>query len=192
MKKSLLFFFGWVLTLTCSAQSAQIRLYLQQIAANQVTIELEQAARLIADIGLTFIGKSREGEFGLHLSYFQSLLSVRPSLRVSATAGTATELVDRIAQDCATFYRIAVTRKVFDDQELELTKATLIKIKMAAAEQAGYLTDLVTEQQFSFTDNERLDRLLAVKQQLVALYNFCRFQGTGILQLAEQRRRSAE
>lgn len=70
-------FFG----LAARSQNSQIKLYLQQIAANKVYIEYLQKGYKIVRGGLTTVGNIKNGHFKLDKDFFAALESINPKVR---------------------------------------------------------------------------------------------------------------
>ncbi len=63
------------------SQGSQIKLYIQQIAANKVYIEYLQKGYSIAKKGLTTIGNIKNGHWSLDKDFFAGLENVNPKVR---------------------------------------------------------------------------------------------------------------
>lgn len=70
-----------LLPMSATAQNAQIKLYLQQIVANQAVIKSIEKGIDIARTGLNLISASKRGEFDLHRIFFTALGIPSPVLR---------------------------------------------------------------------------------------------------------------
>ncbi len=82
-----------------NGQSKQIKLYLEQIAANKVYIEYLQKGYGILRSGLTTIGNIKDGHFRLDRDFFAALESINPKIK------NYSKVVDIIA------YNISIVRE---------------------------------------------------------------------------------
>jgi hypothetical protein len=82
--------------------STRLKYYAQQIAALQIGVSELQKGCGIASAGLSGIGESKQGEFDLHSSYYQSLGEINPVI------GRMAEVAEIITLQAAIINRFSV------------------------------------------------------------------------------------
>ena len=172
---------------TTQAQSKQIKLYLQQIAANKVLIEYIRKGYKIARTGLTNIGNIRNGEFNLHRDFFGSLKLVNPKIK------NVTKVADIIAYEVKiiktyqhSFRKIKESGQ-FADKEVDHIHSVFSRLLDDTAVNLEELLILITDYQYQLSDDERIKRIDAVYADMQINYVFVQHFSNDALILAVQR-----
>lgn len=169
------------------SQSAQIRIYLQQIAANRVLIEYTYKGYQIAKNGLWSIGDIRQGEYNLHRDYFGSLKAINPSIKKSAMAA---ELVSRqagIIRTCQSGIRRIRTSGALSPNEANYLEGIFENVLRESARKIHELLTLLTADQYQLSDDKRISRIGALSDAMQSDAVFARRSVNNARVLAAQR-----
>ena len=171
-----------------NAQSKQVKLYLQQIAANKALIEYIQKGYKIARTGLTTIGHIRNGEFNLHRDFFGSLQLINPKIKNSTVVADLIGLQVIIGQVCSKQYGRIVNSNQFDGQEINYINSVFTRLLNHAARTLELAINILTAAHYQMSDDERIARLVALNADLRGQFAFVKQFGNNSLVLAGQRR----
>src|SRR5688572_10049605 len=159
-----------LITSSCSGQSKQVKLYLQQIAANKVLIEHIQKGYKVARTGLTFIGNVKQGEFDLHHQFFTALEEVNPVIkklgRTSETLLLGFSTIRFIDQAQQTFK----ANNGLTEAELKLLQQVFAKLKENTLFDVEELLKTITSYTYTMTDGERLHQIENIFMKLQKTY----------------------
>jgi len=140
-----------LLPVTGTAQSAQIKLYLQQIVANQAVINSIEKGIGIARTGLNLISASKRGEFDLHRIFFTALGIPSPVLR----------------QD----FRINAIRRMamlVSSKHIPFNK----KLLEETADNLEELVKLISHNRYQLSDEERMARINRIYEDMLDKFIF--------------------
>ena len=159
-----------LITNFCSGQSKQVKLYLQQIAANKVLIEHIQKGYKVARTGLTFIGNVKQGEFDLHHQFFTALEEVNPVIkklgRTSETLLLGFSTIRFIDQAQHT----SNGNNGLTEAELKLLHQVFAKLKENTLFDVEELLKTITSYTYTMTDGERLQQIENIFNKLQKTY----------------------
>lgn len=155
-----------------NAQSSQIKLYLQQIAANQVYIEYLQKGYSIAKNGLTFIGKIKNGHFSLDKDFFASLENINPKIKNYAKLADIIAYNIRIVQQFKTALQQARQSDLFSPKELSYLESVFTNVTDGCMSVVDVLTVLITPSQVKMSDDERIKRIDELYDEMQDRYVF--------------------
>lgn len=153
----------------------QIEYMVQQIVALQVYIGYVQKGYKIVDQGLTTIGKIKNGDFNLHRDFFDALKDVNPRIRNSA------QVADIIALQVSI---IRMQKKNIEpvkksDQLTIKEQDYIIRVYMRLLEQTAdnieELTKLLTANNYSLSDDERIKRIGLLHTDMQDKYGFVKW-----------------
>lgn len=171
MKKVCLILCVVFLSVCCKAQN-NIKLYIQQIAANKAYIEYLQKGYKIVKGGLNTIGNIKNGHFTLDKNFLASLQNINPKIRHYAKVSGAITLNIQIVQRYKKAVREAVNSDRFNSDEL----AYIGKVFTSLIEDCTLLTDeltlLITSSKLKMSDDERIKRMDAVYTAMQDNYVF--------------------
>lgn len=191
MKPVLLFVVAVCLSLGSSAQSL-IKLYLKQIALNQVYIEYLQKGYRIVKAGWNTIGDIKQGHFTLDKAFFDGLSTINPKIRRYAKVADLLALQVQVVKRVAKARRELQGSALFSEGERRYVEQVFAVLLEDVDAVAGVLIDLVTRDSFKMSDDERIQHIDAlyegVRQQYVFVNEF-----TGQLQVLQwQKAKEAE
>jgi len=140
-----------LLPFSAAAQSKQIVLYLQQIAANQAVITSIEKGIDIARTGLHIISTAKDAEFNLHRVFFDGLASVHPAIKNDFRV----KAIQRMA-------RLVTSKTIpFDKKLLEETATNLEELQK-----------LLSHGQYQLTDDERIGRMNTLYEDMLDKFMF--------------------
>lgn len=188
MKKLVVFSFCVLsFNITISAQSSQIKLYIQQIAANKVLIEYIQKGYKIARTSLTTIGDIRNGEFNLHKDFFGALKNVNPAVKKSAMVLDIMTLEYNTLTVCKNQLAHISKSGQFTETEMEYIQSVLRKLMNSTVENLNELVLILTTANYKMSDDERIKRIEILHSNMQREYRFALHFGNSAKILAAQR-----
>jgi hypothetical protein len=158
---------------SCSAQSKQLQMYLDQIAANAVYAEYLKKAIDIARTGLTTISDIRNGEFNLHDVFFKGLSSVNPKIKNwSKVADIISYQVNIVESYKASYAQIKGSGQ-FTPAETDYIHSVFSKLLDNCVDITLMLTDVLSENIYKMNDDERIKRIEVLYANMQSNYKFC-------------------
>lgn len=148
------------------AQNKQIKLYLQQIAANKVYIEYLQKGYRIAKRGLTTIGNIKNGHYKLDGDFFGSLESVNPNIRHYSKVAETVSLQLSIAKHYSGTLRRAKESSVFQNDELEYMGRVFDALVDGCLDLTDELILIIGSGKLKMSDDERIRRIDQVHSEM--------------------------
>lgn len=177
-------------SIMAKAQTRQIKLYLQQIAANKVYIEYAWKGYTIAKSGLQTIGDIKNGHFKLDSDFFTSLSTVSPAVREYA----------RVAEIGTRAVRIAATRRqvwgdvkasaLFTPDEKVYFDTVLTRLVRRSGQVVDAVMEVVLTGKLQMSDDERLRRIDELHAAILEQYSFGNRFATDIRLLLLQKTRA--
>lgn len=141
------------------AQNKQIKLYLQQIAANKIYIEYLQKGYRIAKSGLTTIGNIKNGHYKLDGDFFGSLEAVNPNVRHYSKVSEIISLQLSIAKHYKRTLRRAQESNVFQHEELEYMGRVFDVLIDGCLDLTDELILIIGSGKLKMSDDERIRRI---------------------------------
>lgn len=144
----------------CSyAQNNQIKLYVQQIAANKVYLEYLQKGYSIVKNGLNTIGNIKDGHFSLDKDFFSQLENINPKVRHYAKVADIIALNVQVIKRYKKALTEAKATDRFNDRELDYMTRVFNSLIDNCASLTGELTVLLTQSEWKMNDDERIKRI---------------------------------
>lgn len=158
--KKVMIIWGMLLIVLCSeGQNKTIKLYLQQIAANQVYIEYLQKGYRIAKNGLTTISNIKSGHWSLDKDFFAGLKGINPKVRNYTKAADIITLSIKITRQ----YKVSIkqVRSIgsFDNEEINYFDKVFTVLLDDCVRVTDELTLLLTANELTMSDDERIKRI---------------------------------
>lgn len=172
MKKGILLLSLIFSLVRVEAQSSQVKLYLQQIAANKVLIQHIQKGYKIARTALTNIGDIKYGEFYLHSNFNASLKSINPKIKNSALVVDIIALQVQIVQSYKTNYHRFKESDQFANREINYIYSVFTRLLDNTAATLEELFTLITSGRYQMSDDERIKRLNRLYADMQSNYVF--------------------
>lgn len=141
------------------AQNNQIKLYIQQIAANKVYIEYLQKGYSIVKTGLNTIGNIKNGHFSLDKDFFSQLDNINPKVRHYAKVADIIALNIQIIKRYKKALAEAKGTDLFNDWELDYMTRVFNALIDNCASLIDELTVLLTPHEWKMSDDERIKRI---------------------------------
>lgn len=141
------------------AQNNEIKLYIQQIAANKVYLEYLQKGYSIVKNGLNTIGNIKNGHFSLDKDFFSQLENINPKVRHYAKEADIIVLNVQIIRRFKKALAEAKGTDLFSDQELDYMNRVFNSLIDNCASLTDELTVLLTPSEWKMSDDERIKRI---------------------------------
>ena len=154
-------------------KETQIKYLLDQIAANNVSIDYLEKGYELAKTGLNTIQNIKKGDFNLHRDFFGSLEIVNPKIK------TYTKVADIIAYQVRIVKNISTTIKnlkesgQFNADELDYSKAVFENLLEECLKNVDELYLVITSGALQMTDDERIKRIDQLYTDMQDKYSFC-------------------
>jgi hypothetical protein len=140
----------------------KIKRLLEQIAANEVYIAYAQKGMKIISEGLTVIHDIKDGDFKLHLNFFDSLSIVRPAIKYSAHVKEIISFHHQIFQIGKKILNSARQSGQFTDREIEYFKNVFDRLFSDCVKTIDELMRIINvsaneRASYQMKDNERIE-----------------------------------
>jgi hypothetical protein len=166
-----------------SQKEADIKYMLQQIAALQVYIGYTEKGYSIAQKGLTFIGDLKRGEFDLHSAFFSSFSAVNPSIKNYAKVA---DIISYQLSIVSSFKKI-LQLKNMSPAEVTYLNTVYNNMSDACSKSLTDLINVITDNTYQMTDNQRVGRIDAIYSDMQNKYAFTQSFTSDANLLAAQR-----
>lgn len=137
----------------------QIKLYIQQIAANKVYLEYLQKGYSIVKTGLNTIGNIKDGHFSLDKDFFSRLENINPKVRHYAKVTDIIALNIQIIRRYKKALAEAKDTDLFNDRELDYMTRVFNSLINNCVSLTDELTVLLTPHEWKMSDDERVKRI---------------------------------
>lgn len=178
------------LSTVAQAQTRQIKLYLQQIAANKVYIEYAWKGYTIAKSGLQTIGNIKDGHFRLDSDFFTSLSTVSPAVRGYARVAEIGTLAARITTTRREVWRDVSASTLFTPHEKVYFDTVLTRLVRRSGQVVDAVMNVVLTGKLQMSDDERLRRIDELHVAIVEQYSFSKRFAADIRLLLLQKTRA--
>jgi hypothetical protein len=155
-------------------KKTQIQYLLDQIAANKVYIEYAEKGYKIAQEGLTAIGDIKHGEFNLHLDFFNSLKSINPAIKNYARVADIIARSVQIKKIYTNSYRSLKKSGQFTTNEINYFYSVFTKLLNETTANIDELLQLITANQYTMKDDERMKRIDDLYTDMESKYGFAK------------------
>ncbi|MFT3948151.1 MAG: hypothetical protein QM763_14370 [Agriterribacter sp.] len=179
---------GMLLFSLCSqGQNKTIKLYIQQIAANQVYIEYLQKGYRIAKNGLTTISNIKNGHWSLDKDFFAGLIGINPKIRNYTKVADIIALHITIARKSKTAMKQARSADLFNNSETSYFDKVFAALSEACTDLTDELTQILTPNKLTMSDDERIKRIDRLYSNMQDAYAFAESFSNDINVMALQR-----
>lgn len=141
------------------SQGSQIKLYIQQIAANKVYIEYLQKGYSIAKKGLTTIGNIKNGHWSLDKDFFAGLENINPKVRSYTMVADIVALNIQIVKRYKQALKEARVSDRFTGSELDYFGKVFAGLMDDCTVVVDELTILLKASELKMSDDERIKRI---------------------------------
>lgn len=175
-----------------NAQSATIKVMLEQIAALQVYIGHVKDTYRIAKNGLDFIGDKTGAERDLHRQYFLSLRTINPKVSGYKRVQDCLDTYIKISQNQDKYLSLIRNAEFITDNEKRYLTEVYHKISRQADLLIDNLEAVLQSGQLEMEDNERLEAIDQTYHDISELSAFSQSFGNEAmrLNLARSRQKS--
>lgn len=168
-------------------KKTQQKYLMQQIAALQLYIGYAKKGYAIVGGGINLVRDISDGQFGLHKSFFASLAAVNPNIKSSA-------VVSEIIESGLSIVSIAKSWKpsefsLSEGAYVSMVKANLLTLVVSDLEE---LLLVITSGRLEMKDDERMDRLQALRESLQEKHGFSLSFDSDLRMLKRQRGREQQ
>ena len=178
-----------VFSFTAFSQNNQIKLYVQQIAANKAYIEFLQKGYKAARQGLNFIGSVKDGHFKLDKDFFLSLESINPKIRNYSRIAEIVTMGIEVSKDFNNILRDMGESNLFAEAELGYVGGVKIRMLDKCERLLDDLIPLVTARMMELSDDERIKRIDGVYADMEDCYLFTKhFYSSAKVQVLQRRK----
>ncbi len=140
-------------------KKTKIKRLLEQIAANKVYIEYAQKGYKIVTDGLHTIRDIKDGDFRMHLGFFDSLQVVNPKIRNSAKVAAIIASQIRLIKVTKQALDAVRESRQFTNDELDYCKRVFDQLLDECVQHLDELLVVITNGKASMSDDERLQRI---------------------------------
>jgi hypothetical protein len=186
--KRILMCWGFVMTgLFSKAQSKQVKMYLNQIAANAVYAQYLKKGINIAQTGLTAITDIRNGEFNLHDLFFKGLSSINPKIKNWTKVADIISYQVNIVKSYKSGYAQIKASGQFSTAEIEYIYSVFSRLLDDCVAIILTLTDVLNVDFYKMSDDERIQRIDVLYANMQNNYKFCQKFSNNNMVMAMQR-----
>lgn len=179
---------GMLLFSLCSqGQNKTIKLYIQQIAANQVYIEYLQKGYRIAKNGLTTISNIKNGHWSLDKDFFAGLRGINPKVRNYTKVADIIALHITIARKSKAAMKQVRSADLFNNSETGYFDKVFAALSGACTDLTDELTQILTPNKLTMSDDERIKRIDRLYADMQDAYAFTKSFSNDINVMALQR-----
>jgi len=177
-----------------SQQSTREKLMAEQIVGYETYLGAIKGGYNIAEKGLNTAHELKNGTFGLHTAYFNSLERVSPAVQNNPKGRAIADMEQQIVTLFTTEISWQQKEKLLSPAELTYLQNVYAGLLKKCKDDLGELADVLTPGKLQLTDQQRLDRLdklyAAMKDKLAFAGSFtgkCRKLATGRQQAKQDR-----
>lgn len=156
-------------------QNNQIKLYIQQIAANKVYIEYLQKGYSIVKNGLRAIGDIKDGHWRLDIIFFDGLEKINPKVRQYAKVADIIALNIQVIKRAKKLVLEIKDADVFTEQEALYATKVVDRTLVNCAALIDELGSLLKTSELRMSDNERIKRIDGLHEQMRSNYSFVNY-----------------
>jgi hypothetical protein len=140
-------------------KKTRIKRLIEQIAANRVYIEYLQKGYKIVTGGLHTIRDIKNGEFRLHINFFDSLKTVNPRIKSWVKVADIIACQIRIVKSTRQALQYVRESNQFTDEELDYCKKVFDNMLEECVKNIDELMMVITSGELTMSDDERLRRI---------------------------------
>lgn len=162
-----------IFPLAAEAQAKQRKELLLQIAALQVYIDYAKKGYSAVSKGLNFIGDAKKGELNLHGDYFTSLLKINPKVRSYYKTAEIISMQFKIIKIYKRNSADLKTAELFHGSEVDYIERSFERLLQNCSDTLEQLLVITTDTELELKDDQRIERIDALHETMLADYNFC-------------------
>lgn len=155
-----------------SQQAAREKLMLEQIAGLEICLQEIKGGYKIAEKGLKTAQELKNGTFGFHAAYFNSLEQVNPLVQSDPEGKAIYDLHQQFIRVFDTELAWQQKEKLLNGKELAYLQAVYVNLLKESRKDLDELPAVLTPGQLGLTDQQRLDRLEGIYVKMKDKYAF--------------------
>lgn len=165
-----------VLLSLCQTASAQglINTMLAQIAKIEIYLQEVKQGYSYVQKGLTTISNIKKGDFDLHSLFFSSLKDVNPQIRSLAEVADLAAMQIDIINTCRKGVGQSVSSSFLSKDEQTYLNDVFSSVEDLTTKDIDELTGLLSDGDWSMSDDERMARIDALYKRVEEKYTFVR------------------
>lgn len=171
-------------------KNTQRKYLLEQIAAFQVYLGYLKKGYSIAHDGLHLIGDIKNGEFGLHKSYFDSLKTVNPKIMHSSKAAAILSLQAAVLEQIDQSLNKIAESGQFPANETGEIKGVYGKLLQECADDLEELSLVIKNGQTEMTDDKRIAAIDKTYASIQDKYAFLQTYCNHVTEIMQQRQQA--
>lgn len=156
----------------CWSQGRQVKMYLEQIAANKVYLEYLQKGYQVVKKGLGVINGIKDGHFNLDQLFFNGLSAINPKVRQYPRVADITILCVRTIRSAKRSLKLMKKEKLFTAKQVQYAEQVFTTMTAGCLLLLDDLSDLLKPGFMQLSDDERISRIDAVYQEMQDQYVF--------------------
>ena len=153
-------------------QSAEIKAYLQQIAAYEVYIKDAEKGYKIVENGIHTVGEIKNGTFNLHSAFFSSLQAVNPSVKSYSEVAQVALIQIATVEAFESAIKTLKSSGRLNSDELTYIGQVYSAVVDAGLEDVSALSAVITSGTYSMNDGDRLRNIDRIYNEAVDRYRF--------------------
>ncbi|MGN6419342.1 MAG: hypothetical protein ACTHMC_17720 [Pseudobacter sp.] len=170
--KSILLALCMMSSLASLAQSRQIKMYLEQIAANKVYIEYLQKGYSTVKNGLGVLSSIKAGHYSLDQLFFHGLVAINPNVRKYPRVADIIVLTAAIRQKGKEVMRLKRGSELFIAGHVSYAQGVIDGMNDACTALLRDLDALLAPGNLQLSDDERIKRIDLVFADVTDRYQF--------------------
>jgi hypothetical protein len=187
MKKGIVIILMAVFAMHARGQNQQIKVYLQQIAANKAYIELLQKGYQVVKKGWKTIGDIKQAHFTLDGDFFKSLEAINPKVKNYAKVAASIVLLNSAKKQIQNLSSDIDANSLFSADEKDYVSKVGANVQSECAIQFAMLQTMITDSQLKMSDDERIKRIEIVYEAAVDVYSFVNSFASDVKRLVLQK-----
>lgn len=156
-------------------QNNQIKLYIQQIAANKVYIEYLRKGYAIVQTGLKTIGDIKSGHFNLDIDFFDGLEKINPEVRNYANVADIISLNIQTVKRTKKLLQEVRGSDLFTERTISYAAKATDALLIHCSELVNELATLLKSSELKMSDDERIKRINELYRQSRDNYAFVNY-----------------
>lgn len=156
----------------CWSQGRQVKMYLEQIAANKVYLEYLQKGYQVVKKGLGVINTIKDGHFSLDQLFFNGLSSINPKVRQYPRVADIAILCVRTITSAKRSLQLMKKENLFTPEQVKYAEQVFMAMTAGCLSLLDDLNDLLKPGFMQLSDDERISRIDAVHQEMKDRYVF--------------------
>ncbi len=153
-------------------KKTQKQYLIQQIAALKIYLKFLKKGYDISKKGLQIVGDIKDGNFNDHSTYFQSLMLVNPSVKMTAKISLIISYQAKIINDFRKLNEECRANKNLSNEEVQYVSLVYKNLLERCEGSISELNSIITDNASQMKDEERIGRIEAIYDDMKDKYAF--------------------